>query len=247
VKVSNKGPKLSISEGDSFGRLTVIGYDTGRQKYICKCSCGSTKTTYAGPNQLKTGSIKSCGCLHGKRPSLVPGEKYNRLTVIDYNAVRKKYQFICDCGNISYAQASIVKNGKQKSCDCLRDENSARRMFKPEFAAFKNRIYLNYVGGAKTRGYEFNLSKEQVISLISKNCVYCGVEPSLSKAAVNTYKKIDGSELKVNGIDRVDNTKGYILENCVPCCYTCNRAKMHLSMQEWQAWLKRIIEFQTKS
>ena len=31
-----------------------------------------------------------------------------------------------------------------------------------------------------------------------------------------------------NGIDRIDNNKGYTKENCVPCCDICNRIKMDL-------------------
>jgi hypothetical protein len=31
--------------------------------------------------------------------------------------------------------------------------------------------------------------------------------------------------IEYNGIDRVDNEKGYLVENCVPCCFTCNSLK----------------------
>ncbi len=29
-----------------------------------------------------------------------------------------------------------------------------------------------------------------------------------------------------NSIDRLDNTKGYIIDNCVPCCSDCNEMKL---------------------
>jgi hypothetical protein len=31
--------------------------------------------------------------------------------------------------------------------------------------------------------------------------------------------------LKRNGIDRVDNSRGYHTDNCVSCCIACNREK----------------------
>jgi hypothetical protein len=59
------------------------------------------------------------------------------------------------------------------------------------------------------REKECTLTKEQYFELIQKNCTYC-----------NYY-----NEDEINGIDRLDNNKGYILDNCVSCCKHCNRMK----------------------
>jgi hypothetical protein len=40
-----------------------------------------------------------------------------------------------------------------------------------------------------------------------------------------------------NGIDRVDNSKGYILGNCVPCCSWCNRAKADGTLAKFMDWI----------
>ena len=45
---------------------------------------------------------------------------------------------------------------------------------------------------------------------------------------------------KYNGVDRVDNSLGYIKENCVACCKICNNAKSTLSISEWQEWIIRV-------
>lgn len=54
-----------------FGRLTVIrpgppkmckGHAHERQWY-CQCSCGNPELVLATPNELQSGSVKSCGCL----------------------------------------------------------------------------------------------------------------------------------------------------------------------------------------
>jgi hypothetical protein len=45
--------------------------------------------------------------------------------------------------------------------------------------------------------------------MIKKSCYYCNYS----------------NEKEVLGIDRLDSTKGYLLENCVPACKLCNRMK----------------------
>lgn len=50
-----------------------------------------------------------------------------------------------------------------------------------------------------------------------------------------------------NGIDRVDNTKGYEETNVVPCCTVCNRAKMAHTQEEFFDRVRRIYEKHLRS
>ena len=43
-----------------------------------------------------------------------------------------------------------------------------------------------------------------------------------------------------NGIDRLDPTRGYIAKNVVPCCKTCNVAKLRMSREEFLNWVWRV-------
>jgi len=47
-----------------------------------------------------------------------------------------------------------------------------------------------------------------------------------------------------NGLDRIDNEKGYLLDNVTPCCKICNQAKHALSLDDFLAWCQRLINFQ---
>ena len=78
------------------------------------------------------------------------------------------------------------------------------------------------------RNKEISLTKEQYFELIQKPCSYC-----------NYF-----NEEEINGIDRVDNTKGYILENCIPCCKHCNRMKHILHPVFFIGKAKLITQFQ---
>ena len=45
-----------------------------------------------------------------------------------------------------------------------------------------------------------------------------------------------------NGIDRVDSTMGYAIDNCVPCCKTCNIAKHTMTTIEFAGWINRAYQ-----
>jgi hypothetical protein len=76
-----------------------------------------------------------------------------------------------------------------------------------------------YKKDASSRGYSFELTKEQFNDIVIKPCFYCSSTKE-SKQMYNNWGLI-----YYTGIDRVDNTKGYIIENCVPCCKQCNIKK----------------------
>ena len=51
--------------GQRYGRLTVEKRDFARSHgiyWMCRCDCGNRKSVHAG--NLRSGSTKSCGCLH---------------------------------------------------------------------------------------------------------------------------------------------------------------------------------------
>jgi hypothetical protein len=95
------------------------------------------------------------------------------------------------------------------------------------------RVYQN-----DPRGHEFNLTENQFLLLTSSPCHYCGAHP---KSRRTVRKKAFGSYL-YNGLDRVDNKKGHTLNNVVPCCPTCNRAKSALSLGEFLTMVSKISD-----
>lgn len=72
-----------------------------------------------------------------------------------------------------------------------------------------NRIYGIYLWRADRDGYDFDLTIDEVFRLINSTCYYCDCEP------------VD----RLQGLDRLDNKIGYVEDNVVPCCKTCNMMK----------------------
>jgi hypothetical protein len=127
----------------------------------------------------------------------------------------------------------------------------------PVGIAARNQVYNNFKYHAKYRGLEFNLTMQQAEVFFKSNCHYCGTEPKQVKkhasAPRNPNRKwslknyfVPGGDYIYNGIDRKDNNKGYTMENCVPCCGRCNRAKDTMSYEEFMQYLNRIFEHQKK-
>lgn len=99
---------------------------------------------------------------------------------------------------------------------------------------------------AFSRNLEFNLSIEEVKLLNKQNCFYCDCYPnqkiSLKSCQNKHYSQeaISHSLYTYNGIDRIDSTKGYFLENCVACCGKCNWLKNSLNEKEFIEIINKI-------
>lgn len=83
------------------------------------------------------------------------------------------------------------------------------------FSAYRRRAQEMIKKGKIKR---FELTEKQFIMYAKQNCYICGKKPSRTH---------------VNGIDRIDNTKGYFEENIASCCGTCNYLKKDLSYDEF--------------
>lgn len=85
--------------------------------------------------------------------------------------------------------------------------------------------------GITTRGLDFTLSLAQFSALAQSDCAYCGAIPS---AKLST-------PLVVNGVDRIDNSGGYVLGNCCAACRTCNRMKLAMPVEVFLERCRRIV------
>lgn len=107
---------------------------------------------------------------------------------------------------------------------------------KPSGESSFARLVRQYKANASRRSLEFGLSDDEVRKLTSSVCAYCGAKPEQKMQS----KDANGAYF-YNGIDRLDSAAGYASSNCVSCCGICNRAKRNMSMEQWKAWLNRII------
>jgi hypothetical protein len=160
--------------------------------------------------------------------------------VLGYNRHgRILYKFQCDCG----IQKISVNSTSCNSCGCLRREAMLRVRqgwpILPKGEASKNLLYANYKRSAKARHIEFSLTREEFIVKTCQNCAYCGAIPNQTTRRLSQSTHYNGNYV-YNGLDRQNNTQGYTLENTVPCCKICNRAKSTLSVKDFIAWARLV-------
>ena len=184
------------------------------------------------------------------------GQKFGRLNVLfrDWERTSPKnrwkvyWKCQCDCGTICSVRAEHLKDdGKShtRSCGCLQREkareNGKRNALPIKEYACRN-LYSSYRQCAQQRCLTFSLTRDLFDALIQSECFYCGKQ----KSNTHKHKRHENKSYDYNGIDRIDPTKGYSSENVVPCCDTCNRAKLSMTLDEFHSWIKRVYHHSTK-
>lgn len=179
------------------------------------------------------------------------GKRFHCLTVIERStsapAGQRKWLCKCDCGNTRVVAGTHLTNGSVKSCGCKNFTwEHKNRKYEPEVAAYRAKA-VNYKSQAVKRRLAWTLTIEQAVALLMGSCRYCG-SPPYAPYELSRNRPLRRKEVVVlfNGIDRVDNDKGYTVENSVSCCKICNQAKMDMTLLDFEAWLDRITDFRSK-
>jgi hypothetical protein len=180
------------------------------------------------------------------------GKKFGRLTVIEFygnwcgskpKITQRAWLCKCECGNFIIRTTALL-NGKAakncvQSCGCYNLERISKLRAKPGVGGF-NTYYAGYKGGAKHRNLVFELTKVEFYKLTQQNCHYCGRAPF---RIIPSNYKIKGpiknlGDFIGNGVDKKDSSRGYTLDNSLPCCYDCNFSKNDSSYEDF---INRII------
>lgn len=190
------------------------------------------------------------GCLRELKP-LKEGQRFGRLVVIGLDEeksikIGKPYYFCkCDCGSPikSILKQSLTTNcHPTRSCGCIVKEKAG--YVYDRFLAIKKLLYkktknrhINDLNCSEDGFIDFELFQQE----IEKPCFYCGIEKSSYKKDRST-----GEVFYYHGLDRIDSSKGYEVNNVVPCCKRCNIAKGELTQEEFREFIRRLHSFSEK-
>jgi hypothetical protein len=187
------------------------------------------------------------------------GKKFGMLTILERTDKKDKQNrpiviCKCDCGAICERSYRNMKSGETKSCGCLRRElaRKSAKLLGEKFGKINilhckhdnklpygksafNRLYTAYRYNSRKNNVEFCLTKDEFKLLTSSECHYCGSQPE------KIYMCPRGHGVYVyNGIDKLDSDKGYIIENCVSCCWPCNLMKHKMSLNSFMEKIREI-------
>ena len=185
---------------------------------------------------------------HSKEKNSIKGKKFGALTPVaklgktSYGKIQ--WKCLCDCGKHTKAVENHLKSGARVSCGCR--IHRKKYLLTIEELCAQDKL-AQYRKGARQRGYTFNLDKDYFMDMIFKECHYCGEVGSNTfnlKSSKNrqTYE----TTVNYNGLDRIDNNKGYEKDNCVTCCKYCNIMKMDLTQEDFFSKIKMIYEKSAK-
>jgi hypothetical protein len=94
---------------------------------------------------------------------------------------------------------------------------------------------------SKKHNIDITLTVDDYAKIISQNCFYCNDAPRLT-TRFSMRKYVNTEPIFANGIDRIDSSLGYTLDNCIPCCTSCNYAKHQLTQQEFFEKIRKIYK-----
>jgi hypothetical protein len=177
-----------------------------------------------------------------KKTTIKIGDVFGHLTVIKrlprLRTKPKRSRFLCECscGNYKKIDAGNLRKPGKRSCGCVRRKQAIEKgKNQRTIKSFFNYFYGNYKRTASYRSIKFSLSLSQFQTLAMQPCFYCAAPPILK---TNT----PGIPVPIHGLDRVNNRLGYTIENCVPCCKTCNTMKLDLSLDEFKTYITKLFQ-----
>lgn len=160
--------------------------------------------------------------------NLYVNKTFGFLTVIkllDNNGYKNSFRYLtkCICGNERIALRKHLMYGTIKSCGCKGLKT---------VDILVGRKFNSYKDSAKRRNYIFDLSYNEFKTLILGNCYFCENPPKIKKFDladdIAVFRKKE--KIYLNGIDRVDNSISYNINNCVSCCSECNSKKGYVTV-----------------
>lgn len=168
---------------------------------------------------------------------LAVGQKFGKLTVESVESVPGGFALftvLCECGTRKKIRACNVINENSESCGC-----AAGPPRLPFGEASLRKLFRRYTNNAKHTNRSFSLNRDEFRALTSSPCHYCGAAP-----AQVVYGHHTNGPYVYNGLDRVDNSKGYLRDNVVPACPQCQFAKRDQPLRYFLDWAKRLAQFQ---
>ena len=139
----------------------------------------------------------------GLKEIIQSGDKFGRLTAIEFAGLRKNSQhwlFRCNCGNKKVVRAINVKNGNTKSCGCLNKEVITKH-------GMKNTKTWNSWRSMRRRCLDKNATGYKYWG--GRGIIICN-----SWLKFENFYADMGERPKGKTLDRIDNNGNYCKSNC---------------------------------
>lgn len=238
-----KADRKIINLGDRFGMWTVIGEQKPYMQGVpCRCDCGTERNVEKGG--LFKGISTSCGCKKIKYCTIEMGKIYGKWKVLEFSHYSnrvKYYKCMCTC------EKQTIRNVRDQSlkinpggCGCIVNRNyfvTAEDAIKGLFTS----AYKDSIRWAKKRELPYELTLGEFTLIVQQRCAYSTIIPYRNIHAFSCSSQFTKSQanIKIHGIDRIDNDKGYKLGNVVACDHYVNSVKNN---KPYENFISHIIK-----
>lgn len=154
------------------------------------------------------------------------------------NTTMAYWECKCDCGKTKIVATTVLRNGTTKYCGCL--SNRLYKGINELSGSYLTRIKK----GAKSRGLEFQVTKEYLWDLFvkqNKKCALSGISIKLIKNLTHNFDKQTAS------LDRIDNNKGYVVGNVQWIHKDINMMRRKLSINYFISLCKKVGKYGTRT
>jgi dCMP deaminase len=185
----------------------------GRNHVEIRCVCGTifdSRRDYIN-KKIKDNKVIHCGCLDIMD---LTNTKYNLLTpikIVGRLHGKALWRCKCDCGNYTQVVASRITSGEIKSCGCLLNNKGIKRNSYRGIGNLSGYFWSSIKASAKSRGINFELTKEFAWDLFVKQGGKCAI--SNVDITMCDSRKDKNIENHTASLDRIDSSKGYTEEN----------------------------------
>lgn len=138
-----------------------------------------------------------------------------KITATDFNSRNTNEKMCSDCNGI------VIQLFNNYCYECYKQKKNIKRNPRDKFLI---KLYESKKG-AKKRNLEWKLTDDYAINLMKNQCHYC-------------FDKYN-----IFGIDRLDNNKGYEINNSVSCCFQCNSMKSTKTKEDFLNMCEHISTY----
>ena len=176
------------------------------------------------------------------------GKIYGRLIAISATNKRVDAKVVwlckCSCGKECEVVGKQLSEGATRSCGCLRKESKKLYAFEhgKRFGEISGTYWTHTKNSAKKRKIEFNLSLKEAWELFenqNRKCALTGQELIFRPSDAERKKQ-------TASLDRIDSSKGYILDNVQWIHKDVNLAKHKKSNKDFINLCKLVSEFNSE-
>lgn len=179
-----------------------------------------------------------------RKPMDLRRKRFGRLVAIK-RVYKNKYSYwdcVCDCGNKTTVRRDHLLDGSSQSCGCLQIEKTVNRSWKG-YEEISGKYWYDLNRNAKYRLLDFNITIQEAWEIFLKQNKICYFTGDLLCFA----KGKSDSKFQTASLDRLDNSIGYVKNNCCWVHKSINRLKNDFDTNDFLTLCSKVAEYEKKT